>query len=356
MIAAQGLSKEALEDIESYNVNIDFYRTSDDSDEENSWIDGARSAADSLANVNDNPDSSLAKDWNRYFQPLFSDPTKPATGAPIEIPEGIPSTAARRSTITSPGETTDTPDAEDINNSLGRELWLSNGENNGSQLLKDIHPDAGSSNPRGFHNVGSKTYFSADDGVNGEELWVTDGTESGTYLVSDINKGSGDSSPRSINDLDGTIYFSAKTDQYGRELWRLDDNQKKAVRIVSSGAGKKKLRALEGNANEFRFELNGQFGQRNADRITGFDATEGDQLALDADVFDGLDDLDLVIVGSKRELSDKSNNSAALIYFEPKGKLYFNQNGDESGYGDEGGLFAILKGGPELTESAFRIV
>ena len=90
--------------------------------------------------------------------------------------------------------------------------------------------------------------FSANDGVNGGELWVTDGTESGTYLVSDINKGSGDSSPRSINDLYGTTYFSAETDQYGRELWRLDDNQKKAARIVSSGAGKKKLRALEGNA------------------------------------------------------------------------------------------------------------
>ena len=249
----------------------------------------------------------------------------------------------------------ETPDAED-NNKLGRELWVSNGEADGHQLLKDIAPGAGSSNPRGFHTVGSKTYFSADDGVNGEELWVTDGTESGTYLVSDINKGSGDSSPRSINDLDGKIYFSAKTDQYGRELWRLDDTQKKASRIVSSGAGKKKLRALDGNANEFRFELEGQFGKRQADRITGFDQTEGDQLALGRDVFDGLTDIDLVTVTSKTQLATQSGSSTALIYFEPRGQLYFNQNGDESGYGEDGGLFAILKGGPELSESAFRIL
>ena len=255
-----------------------------------------------------------------------------------------------------PSENTDTPDAEEIKNNLGRELWVSNGEADGHQLLKDIAPGAGSSNPRGFHTIGSKTYFSADDGVNGEELWVTDGTESGTYLVSDINKGSGDSSPRSINDLDGNIYFSAKTDQYGRELWRLDDTQKKASRIVSSGAGKKKLRALDGNANEFRFELEGQFGKRQADRITGFDQTEGDQLALGRDVFDGLTDIDLVTVTSKTQLATQSNNSTALIYFEPRGKLYFNQNGDASGYGEDGGLFAILKGGPDLSESAFRIL
>ena len=198
--------------------------------------------------------------------------------------------------------------------------------------------------------------MSADDGVNGEELWVNDGTESSTYLVSDINKGSGDSSPRSINNLDGNIYFSAKTDKYGREPWRLDENEKNATRIVSSGAGKKKLRALEGNTNEFRFELADQFGKRQADRITGFDTAEGDQLALGRDVFNGLNDIDLVTVTSKTQLATQSGSSTALIYFEPKGQLYLNQNGDASGYGEDGGLFAILKGGPDLSESAFRIL
>ena len=71
MIAAQGLSAEALEDIENYNERIDFYRESDNLDEENQWIGSARIWANSLANSNDNPDSSLAKDWNQYFRPLF---------------------------------------------------------------------------------------------------------------------------------------------------------------------------------------------------------------------------------------------------------------------------------------------
>ena len=353
MIAADGIEAKALDYIENYNGRIDSYRRFDDNADA---LNSARYWADALATSSlvGNNDASLAEDWNQYYQPL-SDQSL-STSLPIRIPDGIPSSAARRSTTTSPGDSSDTPDAEDINNNRGRELWISNGEADGHQLLKDINPGAGSSNPRGFHTVGSKTYFSADNGVHGEELWVTDGTEAGTYLVSDINEGTGDSSPRSINDLSGTIYFSAKTDQYGRELWRLDDNQKKAVRIVSSGAGKKKLRALEGNANEFRFELAGQFGKHQADRITGFDSEEGDQLALGRDVFDGLDDIDLVTVTSKKQLRTQRNNSTALIYFEPKGKLYFNQNGDESGYGDEGGLFAILKGGPDMRESAFRII
>ena len=128
------------------------------------------------------------------------------------------------------------------------------------------------------------------------------------------------------------------------------------TRIVNTGKGKKKHKALDDSRDEFRFELAGQFGKRQADRITGFDTEESDQLALGRDVFDGLTDIDLVTVTSKTQLATQSGSSTALIYFEPKGQLYFNQNGDESGYGEDGGLFAILKGGPDLSESAFRIL
>ena len=353
MIAADGIEAQAREYIENYNGRIDSYRRFDDNADA---LNSARYWADALATSSlvENNDASLAEDWNQYFQPL-SDQLL-STSLPIRIPDGIQSTAARRSTTTSPGDSTETPEAEDINDNLGRELWISNGEADGHQLLKDIYPGAGSSNPRSFHTIGSKTYFSADDGVYGEELWVTDGTKAGTYLVSDINEGIGDSSPRSINDIDGTIYFSAKTDQYGRELWRLEENEQSATRIIPNDAGNSSLKAMDGNADEFRFEMAGQFGKRQADRITGFDSAEGDQLALGRNVFDSLTDIDLVTVTSKTQLATQSGSSTALIYFEPKGQLYFNQNGDESGYGEDGGLFAILKGGPDLSESAFRIL
>jgi ELWxxDGT repeat protein len=342
MDAADGISNDAIGYINDYNQRISEYRRSGDTFDIQASAGGAGFSANMLLDFEN--DASLARDWNQYFQPLTND-------TPLQFSSNTPAIAASRSTTQSPGGNNQNLET------LGRELWISNGETNGSTLLIDINPGTPSSNPSEFTTIGSNTYFSADDGVHGSELWVSDGTTAGTSLIVDINPGPRGSSPQWITDSNGGIYFSARRDNVGRELWRLEENEQRATRIISTDEGRSKLKALDGNADEFRFELAGQFGKRQADRITGFDQTDEDQLALGRDVFDGLTDIDLVTVTSKTQLSDqRDNNNTGLIYFEPKGKLYFNQNGDESGYGEDGGLFAILKGGPELSESAFRIL
>ena len=144
--------------------------------------------------------------------------------------------------------------------------------------------------------MGTKTYFSADDGQSGEELWVSDGTEAGTFLLSDINPGSKDSSPRSITEVDGDIYFSAKTDRYGRELWKLGqpetsqdknggknsnrDQEVELTRLVYDSAGKGRLRGKRNTSDEFIFSRENQFGAKRADQIIGFSAQEGDTIQL----------------------------------------------------------------------------
>ena len=142
----------------------------------------------------------------------------------------------------------------------------------------------------------------------------------------------------------------------GRELWRLDDDNQNAPRIVNAGKGKKKLRALDDSNDEFRFELADQFGKAKADRITGFTPDDGDKLALSTNAFLGVSEINLVTVSSKRQLKAQQTQPSNVIYFEAKGKLYFDQNETKKGYGEEGGLFAILKGGPDLTESSSQIV
>ena len=142
----------------------------------------------------------------------------------------------------------------------------------------------------------------------------------------------------------------------GRELWRLDDDNQSKTRIVTAGKGRKKLRALDDSNDEFRFELANQFGKAKADQITGFRPNEGDQLALSTNAFPGLSEINLVTVSSKRQLKAQQTQPSNVIYFEAKGKLYFDQNGTKKGYSEEGGLFAILRGGPDLTESGFQIV
>jgi ELWxxDGT repeat protein len=81
----------------------------------------------------------------------------------------------------------------------GREVWVSDGTTAGTRMVKDIYPgeesgaiminiDQGSKINPGFQD---KLYFLGNSPGYGVELWVTDGTEAGTKLVRDIYPGPG---------------------------------------------------------------------------------------------------------------------------------------------------------------------
>ena len=110
-------------------------------------------------------------------------------------------------------------------------------------LVKDINP-TGDSDPRNFTTLNGKTYFTADNGVNGRELWVTDGTPTGTSLLKDINPGAPSSGITGFVVMGSKLYFTATTASHGAELWYTDGttagtvlvkdiNTKKASTLVS---------------------------------------------------------------------------------------------------------------------------
>lgn len=74
-------------------------------------------------------------------------------------------------------------------NGFGNELWVSDGTEVGTFVLKDIYPGIQGSNPRIINQLGNTILFIADHPDYGKELWITDGTESGTQLLKDINVG-----------------------------------------------------------------------------------------------------------------------------------------------------------------------
>ncbi len=98
-----------------------------------------------------------------------------------------------------------------------------------------------------------------------------------------------------------------------------------------------------------------RFRKKFVDKITNFNL-ELDELRIDASDF-GLRrrDVQFKIIASKKQLKRFLRKDFEFIYESRQGGLYFNENKAEKGVG-EGGLFAILKGGPDLSKENFEIV
>lgn len=109
----------------------------------------------------------------------------------------------------------------------GRELWVSDGTDAGTRLVRDINPGAAGSKPALLTRVGPRLFFTAQDGRHGRELWVSDGTRAGTRLVKDLTRGAKGTAISGIADGAGTAYFGRGY----RGLWRTDGTAKGTQRI-----------------------------------------------------------------------------------------------------------------------------
>lgn len=118
----------------------------------------------------------------------------------------------------------------------GRELWITDGTENGTFMVKNIAAGSDGSSPNNFTEFKNKIYFSADDSVNGTELWVTDGTEIGTMMLKDINT-SGNSSPSNFYVFNNQLFFSANDNISGNELWVTDGTSMGTRRLLDINPG-----------------------------------------------------------------------------------------------------------------------
>ena len=109
-------------------------------------------------------------------------------------------------------------------------------------------------------------------------------------------------------------------------------------------------------AVHYRFRSGHYFnksGHRQIDRIVNFNGDNGDRLELSRSAFKGLDKLDLAVVSTRKERREAAKTTADIIYQQSSGKLFFNANDTLSGFGRDGGCFAMLQGSPQLSESHF---
>jgi ELWxxDGT repeat protein len=126
----------------------------------------------------------------------------------------------------------------------GNEWFRTDGTADGTSLLRDINPGAGSSHPRPVRTlapspeisiaavVGATMYFSANDGSVGTELWKTDGTTAGTVRFKDIRPGFNSSNPQHLTAVGNTLYFTADDGTHGIQLWRTDGTNAGTVMLT----------------------------------------------------------------------------------------------------------------------------
>lgn len=109
----------------------------------------------------------------------------------------------------------------------GHELWRTDGTSEGTYRVSDLFVGQfGGSAPQDFFVANDILFFTAigDDGVfrTDRELWMTDGTDEGTKLVEDLLYGYGDSRFRLMDQRGDLLYFGGENWHSNIEIRVLD--------------------------------------------------------------------------------------------------------------------------------------
>lgn len=83
-------------------------------------------------------------------------------------------------------------------------------------------------------------------------------------------------------------------------------------------------------ADAFTFDSSESFTKKSADKIIGFNASQGDTIAVSSVAFPALErssEISFRSTKTKKELKQLSKQDYDFVYFEKKGRLYFDGNG-----------------------------
>ena len=126
------------------------------------------------------------------------------------------------------------------------ELMESDGSPEGTKLLKNIYVEPGGltgySTPQNFRKSGNQVFFTATSHNTGAELWVSDGTEMGTLLVKDIRPGiysslDGRADQVNLTTFGDRLLFTPYDGDHGRELWISDGSDEGTYQLTDITQG-----------------------------------------------------------------------------------------------------------------------
>ncbi len=147
--------------------------------------------------------------------------------------------------------------------SNGDELWVTDGTQNGTYMVKDILPEDESTGtnygyPKYFKNYNDKFYFSGRASSTydyTDQIWESDGTTDGTQILTVLPYGNLGLSNEYIPDpckftlLNSKLYFQA----YENEIWETDGTADGSTEVKNIGFGHKILSEFIPIQNKFIF-------------------------------------------------------------------------------------------------------
>jgi ELWxxDGT repeat protein len=195
----------------------------------------------------------------------------------------------------------------------GRELWVSNGTNAGTNLLFDVNSGGADSNPEDLIVLNNKLYFTADDGVSGgRELWISDGTVAGTQPMKNLNAIADDlDNPENLTVFNNALYFTATHPALGTEIFKLGGTSITNLKNIASGSNHSNPSNLFVSTSRLYFSADNGVNGRELWSSTGFSATTN--MVKDINV------------------SPSSPDSNPEGFTEYNGKVYFSATDDTNG-------------------------
>ena len=129
----------------------------------------------------------------------------------------------------------------------------------------------------------------------------------------------------------------------------------KANNVLDGKEGVDVLTGAEG-ADTFLFSTAPAYGASTADRITDFNAAQGDILQINKSAFAITSNTNnLTTVVGSTQLTAALSSSSTFAYDSTNGYLYWNQDGIATGFGS-GGIFAVLNNRTELNSSSIQFI
>ena len=134
-----------------------------------------------------------------------------------------------------------------FSDTVGNELWGTDGTVTGTALVKDIDtqhssvPDLDLLRWTEMATLGESVFFRADDAVHGRELWRTDGTAAGTVRLTDVASNLFQDLPYRLTPLGDRLLFTAQASTDDSTLWSSDGTPAGTAPVVPAGAPSRPL-------------------------------------------------------------------------------------------------------------------